>query len=219
MSLLMLSSRKTLDTDIGVLLENIAEITDEDLLEQTRNQSSFALEELMRRYEKQIYNLGLRIARSPEDALEIVQNTFISVFKGIDDFRQESTFKTWIYRVATNAALMLLRKKKRNREVPVEDGDWSTIELKTANYPRWKSDPAFITENKELAEFIREAIGKLPDIYRTAFILRDIEGLSNAQTASILDISLSALKSRILRARIQMREALSNYIEEGSNDK
>lgn len=200
-------------------MDNIVETSDEELLKLTRSQSSFALEELMRRYEKQIYNLGLRITRSSEDALEVVQNTFISVFKGIDDFRQESTFKTWIYRVATNAALMLLRKNKRNREALFEDGDWSSVELKTTNYPRWKSDPASIAEKKELAELIREAIGNLPDIYRTAFILRDVEGLSNAQTASILDISLPALKSRILRARLQMRDALNIYMEEGFNDK
>ena len=172
-----------------------------------------AFEELMLRYEKTIYNVAFRITHEVETAQEIVQDTFLNVFRSIKNFRQDASFKTWIYKVATNASLMSLRKGKRIRELLTDDDSWDSINTRDYKFTTWSIDPQEMFQNTELNNVVRDAISALPDIYRIAFILRDIEGLSNQETADILSITLPALKSRVLRARLQLREALSEYME------
>ncbi|MDQ7824654.1 MAG: sigma-70 family RNA polymerase sigma factor [Candidatus Eremiobacteraeota bacterium] len=191
--------------------------SDEELVSQAKAQNYRAFEELMKRYEKGIYNLALRITKSPQEAEEILQDTFLSVFKNIDGFREESSFKTWIYKVATNFALMKLRKKKQISRVFIDE----PLQLDGEEIPRdiadWSKNPEDLYEKQELRRILKDAVDSLPDTYQTVFWLRDIDGLSNQEVATILGLSLPAVKSRILRARLLMREYLSEYFKDGKS--
>ena len=183
------------------------ELSDEELVKLAKDKKNYlAFEKLLSRYERPIYNLSFKFMRNKEKAEEVTQDTFLSVFRNLDNFRLESSFKTWIYRVATNFALMKIRKNKRSKEFLSED---STLDTNITNR---NSDPENAYEKMELTELIKDAIAKLPQIYRTAFLLRDVEGFSNQEVADILNISLPALKSRILRARLLMRDYLGEHI-------
>ncbi len=192
----------------------LAELADEELVAMARDMSYEAFEALTYRYERPIYNLAFRITRNKENAEEVMQDTFMSVFKNLKDFRQQASFKTWIYKVATNFALMKLRKGKRYNEILTDEPTASQSEEFPQTVSYWFSNPEEIYEKTELTDLIKRAVSELPDIYRTAFLLRDIEGFSNQETAEIMNISVPAVKSRILRARLQMRESLTNYIKE-----
>lgn len=170
----------------------------------------------MKRYESKIYRLGMRMLRSPQDAEDLLQKTFLSVFEKMHTFRGEAKFSTWIYRIATNHALMKLRKEKKRTlssiNAPIDMGD-------SFAFPQLVDEEADLSEyfeKKELLGYLEDAINKLPDIYRLVFILRDLEGLSNKEVAQIMDLSVPAVKSRILRARLQLREILKKRIGRGA---
>lgn len=192
-------------------------VTDKELVALIKNKDYQAFEELMRRYERGIYNLALRITRSPEEAEEILQDTLMSAFKNIDHFREESSFKTWIYKVATNFALMKIRKRKQNSKVFLDE----PIQFHNEEIPRdvadWSKNPEDIFEKQELKKILKEAVDSLPEIYQTVFWLRDIDGLPNQEVADILDLSLPAVKSRILRARLLLRDYLNEYFKDGKS--
>jgi len=194
-------------------------LSDEDLVTQAKAKDYNAFEELMKRYEKGVYNLALRMTKNAEEAEEILQDTFFSAFRNLDGFREESSFKTWIYKVATNYALMKLRKKKQFSKVFLDE----PLQVEGEEIPRdiadWSRNPEDLYEKRELRRILREAVDSLPEIYQTVFWLRDIDGLSNQEVAEILGLSLPAVKSRILRARILMREDLSKYFKDGKSGK
>jgi len=200
------------------MVENTLEkIPDEELVSLAKTKDYSAYEELMRRYEKGIYNLALRITRSPEEAEEILQDTLLSVFKNIKSFREESSFKTWIYKVATNFALMKIRKKKQDSKVFLDE----PIQFHNEEIPRdiadWSKNPESIFEKQELKKILKEGVDSLPDIYQTVFWLRDIDGLPNQDVADILGLSIPAVKSRILRARLLLRDYLHEYFKDGKS--
>ncbi|MGV8121746.1 MAG: RNA polymerase sigma factor [Candidatus Xenobiia bacterium LiM19] len=194
-------------------------LTDEELVKQAKAKDYYAFEELMKRYERGIYNLALRMAKNAEEAEEILQDTFFSAFRNLDGFREESSFKTWIYKVATNYALMKLRKKKQFSKVFLDE----PLQVEGEEIPRdiadWSRNPEDLYEKQELRRILREAVDSLPEIYQTVFWLRDIDGLSNQEVGEILGLSLPAVKSRILRARILMREDLNKYFKDGKSGK
>ncbi len=171
-----------------------------------------ACAELVRRYSKRLYRVALRILGSPEEAEEALQEAFISACDKITSFREDSRLGTWLYRITTNAALMRLRRQKQEHvslDEPVE-GDEGTF------YPRhladWRFDPHQITLTQELREVLEHAIRQLPDTLRVVFILRELEGLSTAETAQALGISETATKVRLHRARLMLRELLAPYV-------
>lgn len=184
-------------------------VTEQDIVLRAKAGDQKALAELVTLYTDRIYNLALRILRSREDAEDVLQETFLAVVEKLHTFNEKSSFFTWIYRIATNASLMKIRKKRyRFRELPdrPEFGEQEIID--------WSQNPIKEVQNQEIKKILDQAIGELSDIYRSVFILRDIEQLSIRETAKILDISEENVKIRLRRARLFLREKLSAYFTE-----
>lgn len=171
--------------------------------------------ELVRRYEKSLYNFGLRMCDNPSDAEDMVQDTFLNVFKYLDGFRYETKFKNWLYRVATSACL---KKKRKSKFAPDQElsldaflpSDESEISV---SLPAWASQPLEQVLDDELGSIIRDALLALPEKYRLVIVLRDVEGFSTQETAEILDLTPTNIKVRLHRARLFLREALKSYYE------
>lgn len=152
-----------------------------------------------------VYNVAYRMMGNIEDAEDVVQDAFISAYRAFGRFRGESRVTTWLYRITTNAALMKLRKTKLARtlnQTGVED-----IEIAD-----WSNTPERGAANSELKAKLKEGIDQLEPDLRAVVVLRDVEGLTNQEAAEILDISVSALKSRLHRSRVLLRKYLSDYI-------
>ncbi|GAB6905669.1 putative RNA polymerase sigma factor SigW [Desulfosarcina cetonica] len=171
--------------------------------------------ELVKRYEKRLYNFGLRMCDNPSDAEDMVQDTFLNVFKYLNGFRYETKFKNWLYRIATSTCL---KKKRRSKFAP--DRELSLDEFLPAeeaalpmDLPRWASQPLAQVLDEELGNAIRKALMELPEKYRLVIVLRDVEGFSTQEAAEILDLTPSNIKVRLHRARLFLRDALKTYYE------
>ncbi len=184
---------------------------DLDLVERAKGGELKAFEELMNKYEEKVYSIAYRMTGNREDAEEILQETFLSVYKSLGRFKGKSRFSTWLYRIAVNASLMRLRKTKKKAETLSLDepigGDNSHPKREVVDW----STPEDIVERKRLMEVITAAIDSLPETYRAIVLLRDGEGLSNSEVAKILKTSIPAVKSKLHRARMHLREKLSEY--------
>ncbi len=171
--------------------------------------------ELVRRYEKRLYNFGLRMCNDPSDAEDMVQDTFLNVFKYLDTFRYETKFKNWLYRIATSACLKKKRRSKfaPDRELSLDSflpADESALAMQV---PRWATQPLARLLDEELKGVIRQALMELPEKYRLVIVLRDLEGFSTQEAADILNLTPANVKVRLHRARLFLRDALKSYYE------
>ena len=174
-----------------------------------KDKQAFAL--LVSQNSDLIYRLALKMTGNPQDAEDILQETFIKAFNKIDSFEGRSKLSTWLYRIATNEALMLLRKRKDNL-VDIDEGvETDEGEVMPIQIVDWCCLPEKELLSTESRGFLSEAAKNLSDSNRAAFLLRDVEGLSTKDAAEALNISESALKVRLMRARMELREALSGY--------
>ena len=167
-------------------------------------------------YSGYIYRVALKILGNPQDAEEVLQNTFLKIFEKINTFESRSAFSTWVYRIAVNEALMLLRRQKpaaENETDSLDAREQSLEELRPQLFVDWCCLPEDSLLGNELREILDRAIQQLPETLRLVFLLRDVEGLSVRETAQVLEISESAVKTRLLRARLKLRELLSAYYE------
>jgi len=191
-------------------------VSDEILVKKSQKGDYPSFEELVKRYEKKIYNLAYRIMGNREDASDVLQETFLQAFKKLAGFKGKAKFSTWLYRIAVNICLMRKRKGKKmetvSLDVPIltkkED------EIKRELRDDWSKSPLATLENKEVKNNLSRAIDSLPEEYRTVFLLRGLNGLSNEEVAEVLKISLPAVKSRLHRARLFLRDRLSQYFQE-----
>jgi RNA polymerase sigma-70 factor (ECF subfamily) len=183
---------------------------DEDLVRVAQAGDNRAFDELVRRYQDKVYRLSYKILRHEDDAAESLQDAFLSAYRGLKNFKVESTFSTWLYRIATNASLMKYRKR-RDDHVSIEQSQSQNEEAEPMQLPDWSAQPPEQLLTAETREVMEEGIQRLPEELRTVFVLRDIEGLSNAEVAEILELSVAAVKSRLHRARIALRERLNRY--------
>ncbi|MBI5015888.1 MAG: sigma-70 family RNA polymerase sigma factor [Deltaproteobacteria bacterium] len=182
------------------------------LVERARGGDFDAFEVLVGRSEAKAYNHLLRLVGNTEDARDLLQETYLSAYKNLSAFKGDSSFGTWVYRIATNHALMRLRKKQP-QEVAIDDVQIPTHEeLKGRNISDWAIDPKEAVLRKELREVLQEAIQGLPPLYRAVVVLRDVDELSTEETAAALGITEGAVKTRLHRARIFLREALAPYM-------
>jgi RNA polymerase sigma-70 factor (ECF subfamily) len=169
---------------------------------------------LVEKYEQRVYNLARKLMRDQQDAEDVLQETFISVYKHLGTFRGDSSFSTWLYRIATNASLM----KLRGRKVPSLSLDEPSESFDGGEMPREIADWEFTPEQALLRGELRYqmdlAVQTLPESLRTVFVLRDVEGLSVQETADVLNISTPNVKTRLHRARLVLREALAFYFKE-----
>ncbi len=181
------------------------------LVEKVKAGDLSAFEQLMRQYDRQIFRIALHITQNREDAEDIVQDTFFKAFQKINQFQGNSKFYTWLVRIAVNESLMRLRKRRSQKTVSMDD----EIQTEEGSIPRdfadWMPNPEQNYNQAELADLLRKTIQGLPPGFRAVFALRDIDGLSTEETAQALGLSVPAVKSRLLRARLQLRERLSRY--------
>lgn len=168
--------------------------------------------EIVNQHERMVYNLALRLVGNEEDAENILQETFLKVLESLSTFKGNSQLSTWIYRIATNFALMHLRSKKKTF-VSIDEYPLDEMQNFESFYQKNEEDPLKNVINSELREHLSEAIEQLPPKFKTVFVLKDIEGLSLKEISSMLSMSLPAVKSNLHRARVFLRNKLVNYMK------
>ena len=188
-------------------------IDDIALVKQCRTGDSAAMERLVLKYQNRIYNVILRICANTDDAAELTQDTFVKIIESIDGFKGKSSFYTWAFRIAVNLTLNYCRRSTRFslRSLDADDyenGSKAAHALSEFLSDERAPDPSTIAQNKELGEIALELLMKLDDEHRTVIVLRDIEGMNYAQIAEILGVELGTVKSRISRARSNLREIM-----------
>jgi RNA polymerase sigma-70 factor (ECF subfamily) len=162
-------------------------------------------------YSNAIYRLGLRMLGNSQDAEDVLQNTFLNALTHLPTFEGRSSLSTWLYRIAANEALMLLRKKKPEVNLEDSETDQATEDLKPTQFVDWSALPEDELLSGEGKKVLEETIQRLPEPMRIVFLLRDIEGLSIQETANALNLTETNVKTRLLRARMFLREQLSSY--------
>jgi len=172
-----------------------------------------AFEELVKRYDRNVFRIAQHITQNREDAEDVVQDAFLKAYSNLHQFQGQSKFYTWLVRIAVNEALMKLRRRRPERMVSLDED----VKTEDDSLPRevadWSPNPEQQYTQAELRDILTKTIQGLPATFRTVFVLRDVEGLSTEETAEALELSVPAVKSRLLRARLQLRERLNRYFQ------
>jgi RNA polymerase sigma-70 factor (ECF subfamily) len=184
---------------------------DLDLVHASKNGDVAAFEQLVKRYDRKLLRIAQSVTHNREDSQDAVQEAFLKAFQNLGEFREESKFSTWLIRITVNQSLMKLRKQHATREGSLDEdfqaeGDTLPIEVSD-----WAPNPEQLYWASELRDILIKCLEELRPILRTVFVLRDIEGLTIDQTAEVLDVSHTAVKARLWRARLQLREGLTKY--------
>ena len=176
-----------------------------------------AFGKLVQRYDRKVFRIAQHITQNREDAEDVVQDAFLKSFENLPRFQEQSKFYTWLVRIAVNESLMKLRRRRTAKTVSLDED----IETENDSLPRevadWAPNPEQMYSQAELKEILSKTIQGLPPSFRTVFVLRDVEGLSTEETAEALELSVPAVKSRLLRARLQLRERLTKYFRQKKN--
>lgn len=170
-----------------------------------------AFEELVRRYERKVYNIAYRMLGNEQDASEAMQDAFMRAYRFLGRFQFKSSFFTWLYRIATNVCLTRLRKRKPPEMVSLDEpgGESGDVPFEIAD---GRGSPEEVFRQKALREKLQAAVDGLPEEYRAVVVLRDLEGLSNEEASKVLKVSVPAVKSRLHRARLMLRDELAAYL-------
>lgn len=179
------------------------------ILERARRGDVRAFGELVAKYERKIYRMARNILQNDADAEDVLQESFLKAFEHLDSFQGQSKFYTWVTRIAVNESLMKLRKRKTDRTVSIDDNIETDEEPIVREIAVWDGNPEATYTQAEMRAILDKAIAGLKPIFRTVFVLRDVEELSTEETAEALGLSIAAVKSRLLRARLQLREKLT----------
>src|SRR5512140_508366 len=178
-----------------------------------------AFEQLVHRYDRNVFRIANHITQNREDAEDVVQDAFLKAYENLKNFQEQSKFYTWLVRIAVNEALMRLRRRRPERMVSLDE----EVQTEEDSVPRevadWSPNPEQQYSQAELKDILTRTIQGLPSSFRTVFVLRDVEGLSTEETAEALDLSIPAVKSRLLRARLQLRERLNKYFKKRKDGK
>jgi len=188
------------------------------LLAQAREGDTQAFSELVRRYESKIFRLAQHITQNREDAEDVLQETFLKAYQHLDQFQGNSKFYTWVVRIAVNQALMKLRRRKTDKSVSLDETIDTGEDTIVREIAAWDENPEQRFSREEMGQILESAIEGLEPPYRSVFALRDIEGLSTEETADALGLSVPAVKSRLLRARLQLRERLTRQFKRKGDD-
>ena len=188
------------------------------LVDRARAGDASAFTELVDKYERKIFRLAKHITQNDEDAEDVLQESFMKAFSNLDSFQGQSKFYTWLVRIAVNEALMKLRKRKSDRTVSLDEPHETEEDTVTREIAVWEDDPEQKYSREELRSILERAVESLKPAFRTVFVLRDIEELSTEETAEALGISIPAVKSRLLRARLQLRERLTRVFRRKGDD-
>jgi RNA polymerase sigma-70 factor, ECF subfamily len=177
-----------------------------------------AFTDLVSHYERRIFRLAKNITQSEEDAEDVLQETFLKAYEHLGGFQGQSKFYTWIVRIAVNESLMKLRKRKTDKTVSLDENFDTGEETVVREIAVWDENPEQRYSQTEIREILEKAVQTLRPAFRTVFVLRDVEDLSTEETAAALDLSIPAVKSRLLRARLQLREKLTRYFKRKGDD-
>jgi len=202
-------------------IENkVAETPSEEtlLVEAARSGDIKAFESLVRRYDRNVFRIAQHITQNREDAEDVVQDAFLKAYQNLGQFQGQSKFYTWLVRIAVNEALMRLRRRSPERMVSIDEDVKTEEDSMPREIADWSPNPEQQYTQAELKDILGKTIQGLPPSFRTVFVLRDVEGLSTEETASALELSVPAVKSRLLRARLQLRERLNKYFKRRDGD-
>jgi len=199
-------------------VSSLAGIDESALVTQAREGDTSAFGELVRRYEGKIFRLAQHVTQNREDAEDVLQETFMKAYEHLEQFKGDSKFYTWIVRIAVNQALMKLRRRKTDKSVSLDETIDTGEDTVVREIAAWGEDPEQQFSREELAGVLDTAIQSLEPLYRSVFVLRDMEELSTEETADALGLSVPAVKSRLLRARLQLREKLTRFFKRKGDD-
>jgi RNA polymerase sigma-70 factor, ECF subfamily len=196
---------------------------EEALITASKRGDTAALDELVRAHQGRVYAFAMRMCRNAEDARDILQETFLGMVRSLREYREESKFSTWLYRIASNACL---KKRRRGVHDPSPDQELSLDELmprpdsdgRKPEIADWSEDAEQALLRGELSDRMEAAIDKLPGEYKIILVLRDVEGLSAEETAQVAGLSVAAVKSRLHRARVFVRRELTGYFEDKTRE-
>ena len=194
-------------------VSSLAGIDESALVTQAREGDTTAFGELVRRYEGKIFRLAQHVTQNREDAEDVLQETFMKAYEHLEQFKGDSKFYTWIVRIAVNQALMKLRRRKTDKSVSLDETIDTGEDTVVREIAAWGENPEQQLSREELGGILDSAIQGLEPLYRSVFVLRDIEELSTEETAEALGLSVPAVKSRLLRARLQLREKLTRFFK------
>jgi RNA polymerase sigma-70 factor (ECF subfamily) len=200
---------------MSAIQPNIEPVSEEmQLVRRAKRGDDSAFEELVRRYDRNVFRIAQHITQNREDAEDVVQEAFLKAYGNLTRFQEQSKFYTWLVRIAVNEALMKLRRRKPERTVSLDE----EVKTEDDSLPRevadWSPNPEQMFNQAELRDILTRTIQGLPAGFRTVFVLRDVEGLSTEETAQALELSIPAVKSRLLRARLQLRERLNRFFQQ-----
>jgi RNA polymerase sigma-70 factor (ECF subfamily) len=196
--------------------QTTSEVSDTELVARAKAGELDAFEALTNRYERRVYSLALRMLRQEQDAEDVTQQTFLSALENLSGFRGDASFATWLLRIATHAALKVIRKRKGLDTVSLEAATEEREGYDTVPHPEyiadWRQSPEELVRKNEIQRLLDDALAKLDEKHRLVFLLRDVEGLSVKEAAEALGLSEANTKVRLLRARLQLREQLTRTL-------
>jgi len=197
------------------------EVSDTELVNRAKTGELDAFETLTTRYEQRVFSLAMRMLRQEQDAEDVTQQTFLSALENLNGFRGEASFATWLFRIATHAALKIIRKRKGLKTISLEEATEGTGQTDSIPHPEfiadWRQSPEQLVQKRETRRLLDEALAGLDEKHRLVFLLRDVEGFSVKETAEALGLTEANTKVRLLRARLQLREQLTRTL--GDPDK
>ncbi len=204
---------------MGTIQPRLDEAASEELVlvNAARGGDIGAFEQLVRRYDRNVFRIAQHITQNREDAEDVVQDAFLKAFQNLGQFQGQSKFYTWLVRIAVNEALMRLRRRRPERTVSLDEDIQTGDDVIPREVADWAPNPEQLYKQSELRDILQKTVQGLPSSFRTVFVLRDVEGLSTEETAEALGLSIPAVKSRLLRARLQLRERLTKYFKKQRN--
>jgi RNA polymerase sigma-70 factor (ECF subfamily) len=187
---------------------------DLDLVHASKNGDAAAFEQLVERYDRKLLRIAQSVTRNREDSQDAVQEAFLKAYQHLADFREACQFSTWLIRITVNQALMKLRKQRGTAETSLDEDFGDERDILPREVTDWAPNPEQLCWASELRDILRNALEELRPTSRAVFILRDIEGLTIDQTAVAMNMSQTAVKARLWRVRLQLREALSKHFSQ-----
>ena len=189
----------------------VADPSETSLVHAAKDGDLSAFEELIRRYDRKVIRIAFHITHNQEDAEDAAQDAFLKAFRGLVQFEEKSRFSTWLFRIAVNESLMKVRQRRGFQVVSIEQDNNEDPDALPLEIVDWSPNPEQLYSQSELREILAKALRGLSSNYRTVFLLRDVEGLSIEETAEVLNLSISAVKARLMRARLRLRERLNRH--------
>jgi len=189
---------------------------DMDLVHASKNGDVAAFEQLVKRYDRKLLRIAQSVTHNREDSQDAVQEAFLKAYQNLAAFREDSQFSTWLIRITVNQSLMKVRKQRAVREVSLDEDFRADEDILPMEIADWAPNPEQLYRASELRDILIKTLEELSPILRTVFVLRDIEGLSIDQTAEVLNVSHTAVKARLWRGRLQLRERLNKYFSKSA---